>query len=234
VYTNAAAVATFLYSTASKAATAATFLWEGAQWLLNAAMAANPIGLVVLAIVALIALVVAAVKYYKDWGATLLWFLGPIGRVISAFKSIYDNWDMIKKAFTTDGIIGGLKALGAVLLDVVLLPMQQILSLMSNLPGAVGRVANDAANKISELRSSMGVGPNQPSGNAVQNPFGKEFYPAINPKQAQAAMLEQTINKNTTNKQQVSIDINDKSGKASVTKNTGVPLVMSSTMGFGR
>lgn len=235
VYTNAAAGAAFLYATASKAATAATFLWEGAQWLLNAAMIANPVGVVVLAIVALIGLVVAAVKYYKQWGATLLWFLGPVGRVISAFKSIYDNWDMIKKAFTTDGIIGGLKALGAVLLDVVLLPMQQILSLMSNLPGAVGRVANDAANKISELRSSMGVGPNQSSGNAVPNPFGKEFYPAINPKQAQAQIMEQTINKNTNNKQQLSIDINDKGGNAKVTQQpVGIPLVMTSTMGFGK
>jgi len=235
VYTNAAAVATFLYSTASKAATAATFILEGAQWLLNAALTANPIGVVVMAIAALVAAVVVAVKYYKQWGATLLWFLGPVGRVISAFKSIYDNWDMIKKAFTTDGIIGGLKALGAVLLDLVLLPMQQILSLMSNLPGAVGRVANDAANKISELRSSMGVGPNQSSGNAVPNPFGKEFYPAINPKQAQAQIMEQTINKNTNNKQQLSIDINDKGGNAKVTQQpVGIPLVMTSTMGFGK
>jgi len=235
VYTNAAAAATFIYETATKAATAATFIWEGAQWLLNAALTANPIGVVVMAIAALVAAVVVAVKYYKQWGATLLWFLGPVGRVISAFKSIYDNWDMIKKAFTTDGIIGGLKALGAVLLDVVLLPMQQILSLMSNLPGAVGRVANDAANKISELRSSMGVGPNQSSGNAVPNPFGKEFYPAINPKQAQAQIMEQTINKNTNNKQQLSIDINDKGGNAKVTQQpVGIPLVMTSTMGFGK
>lgn len=207
-----------------------------AQWLLNAALTANPIGLVIVAIAALIALVVVAVKHYKQWGAALLWFLGPVGRVISAFKSIYDNWDMIKKGFTTGGIIGGLKALGAVLLDVVLLPLQQILTLMSNLPGAVGRAADNAANSIADMRSAMGTGPNNYSGESQANPFGGgNFYPAINPKEAQAKIMEQTINKNTSNKQNVTIDINDKSGKASVSKNTGgVPLVMTSTMGFGK
>lgn len=37
---------------------AATLVWTGVQWALNAALAANPIGLVVLAIVALVAIVV--------------------------------------------------------------------------------------------------------------------------------------------------------------------------------
>lgn len=103
-----------------------TKLWAGAQTLLNTVMALNPIGLVVAAIVALVAIVVIAIKKYNEWGAALLAFLGPVGLVINAFKSLYDHWESIKKAFQTDGIIGGLKRIGIVLLDALLKPLQQV------------------------------------------------------------------------------------------------------------
>jgi phage-related protein len=51
-------IATIATAVAQKTAAAATKVWEGAQWLLNAAMDANPIGLTVVAIGALIAIVV--------------------------------------------------------------------------------------------------------------------------------------------------------------------------------
>lgn len=205
------------------------------QWLWNAALTANPIGLVIVGIAALIALIVVIVKKWETWGAALAVFLGPLGLVISMVMSFRKNWDLVVKAFKTDGILGGLKAIGKVMLDSVLYPIERILAIAGSIPGKVGEWARAGADKIADFRSAMGTGVNKPSDNAVQNPFGSQLYPAINPKQAQAQMLEQTINKNTTNKQQVSIDINDKSGKASVTKNTGgVPLVMTSTMGFGK
>ncbi len=48
--------------------TAATSLWTGAQWLLNAALTANPVGLVIAGIIALIA-IIAYVAYKTDgWG----------------------------------------------------------------------------------------------------------------------------------------------------------------------
>jgi hypothetical protein len=52
--------------------------------------------------------------------------------MINAFKAVYDHWESIKKAFQTDGIIGGLKRLGIVLMDALLKPLQQILDLASN------------------------------------------------------------------------------------------------------
>ena len=209
-----------------------------AQWLLNAALAANPIGATVMALVALIALVAAAIKYYDTWGATLLWFLGPIGWVISAFKSIYDNWELIKKGFTTGGIIGGLKALGATLLDVVLLPLKQILTLMSNLPGAVGRAANSAANSIEGLRDKLGTGINArniaasvgsvPVSSSFLSNFGEGIAPAVNPKQDMKTMYQSITQ---TNKQSAEITIKDDSGKASVSKNTGgIPIKLTPTL----
>ena len=106
---------------AMAATTAATGLWTGAQWLLNAAMTANPVGLVVLAIAALVAIVVLiATKttwfqtaWNASWGAIKdsaaavgSWFTGTLwpwisgvferivglpGRVINAFRGITEG-----------------------------------------------------------------------------------------------------------------------------------------------
>jgi TP901 family phage tail tape measure protein len=120
---------------AQKLVSAWTGIATAAQWLWNAAMTANPIGLIVVGVAALIGFVALAIKYWDDWGATLVMFMGPIGLIISAFKNVYDHWDSIKKAFQTDGIIGGLKRLGQVLLDVLLKPIQQIAGWMDSIFG---------------------------------------------------------------------------------------------------
>lgn len=51
----------------------ATKLWTGAQWLLNVAMDANPIGLAIAAVAALAA---AAYEIYEHWGAIANFFKG--------------------------------------------------------------------------------------------------------------------------------------------------------------
>lgn len=48
--------------------TGATSVWTGAQWLLNAAMSANPIGLIIVAIGALVAGIVWLVSSIEGWG----------------------------------------------------------------------------------------------------------------------------------------------------------------------
>jgi TP901 family phage tail tape measure protein len=45
----------------------AVMAWTGVQWLLNAALAANPIGAVIMIIVALVAVVILAIYYWEDW-----------------------------------------------------------------------------------------------------------------------------------------------------------------------
>lgn len=133
-------------------------LWTGvvtkAQWLWNIAMAANPIGLIIAAVVALIAVVAVMIKYWDEWGAAMSLLLGPIGLLVGAFKSIYDHWDSIVQAFKGDGIIGGLKRIGIVLLDVLLKPVQQLLELVAKIPG-VGKIAGSGAESIKALRAKM-------------------------------------------------------------------------------
>lgn len=65
---------TIAHAAAQKAAAVASEIWAGAQWLLNLALDANPIGLIVLAIAALIAIVViiaTKTTWFQDiWAAT--------------------------------------------------------------------------------------------------------------------------------------------------------------------
>ena len=131
--------------------TLSTKAYTGAQWLLNAALTANPIGLIIVAIAALVAMVVVAIKHYDKWGAALLQFMGPVGWVINLFKSLYDHWESIKKAFQTEGIIGGLKRLGWVVLDAVLKPFQQILEVVDKITGT------NWSGKIKSLREQQNL-----------------------------------------------------------------------------
>ncbi|GIJ96100.1 hypothetical protein CAPN001_06690 [Capnocytophaga stomatis] len=93
-----------------------------ATWAWNAALTANPIGLIIAAIAAMIALIVVAVKKFDDWGAGILALLGPIGWLVIGIKTLWKHWDSVKKAFTDGGIIEGLKRIGLVILDMLLVP----------------------------------------------------------------------------------------------------------------
>lgn len=205
VVTNLYKWAMVLYSGAAKAVTVA-------QWAWNAAMWANPIGLVIASIVALIGFIALIIAKWDEWGAALSIFLGPLGLVISVIQSLRRNWEMVTKAFSTGGILGGLKAIGMVLLDAVLMPVQQLLELLAKVPG-MGGLAGGGAAKIQAMRESMGT---------LEAPEGK---------QAKA-----TANANVNGK----VDINVSAKKGTEAKTTssyggGIPIMITPTQGaFGK
>jgi phage-related minor tail protein len=140
-----------------------TKIAAAAQWLWNTAMSMNPVGLIVIGISALIAIIVLAINKWDEWGAALSLFLGPVGMVISAFKSLYDHWESIKSAFQTDGIIGGLKRIGIVLLDALLKPLQQILELAAKIdPTGLAQKGLDKIKQFRELNNLVTPGEKAP------------------------------------------------------------------------
>lgn len=86
------------YTTYVNAAKIATGLWTATQWLLNVAMNANPIGVVVAAIVAAVA-AIAGIAYliYDNWEPISEFFSGLWENLKTGFFSVVD-W--VKSGFT--------------------------------------------------------------------------------------------------------------------------------------
>ncbi|MBT2213456.1 phage tail tape measure protein [Actinomadura sp. NEAU-AAG7] len=79
-----------------KVSAAATKAWAAGQWLLNAAMSANPIGLVVVAVVALIAAFVLAYKKVGWFRTAVLAVWGALKTgVVFAINFVRDHWRLI-------------------------------------------------------------------------------------------------------------------------------------------
>lgn len=199
-----------------------TKAFTAAQWLLNIAMTANPIGLIIVAIAAMIAVIVAAIAKYNEWGAVLLLIIGPLGWIINLIQSFRRNWDLITQAFREGGILAGLKMIGKTLLDAVLMPIQQIVELIAKVTGA--EWAENAVKSIQKFRADLGV-------NTTTNESGQPLVrPAVNPEAARQDAIVQRIE---TNRQNVAIDIRDQTGRASVqSDNDMIPVTLTSTMGF--
>ena len=131
-----------------------TSVVTGAQWLWNAAMTANPIGLIIAGVALLIGYVATAITHFDSFGASMTLLLGPIGFVVSAFMALRDHWDSITAAFSSGGIIAGFKRIGIVLLDTILKPVQQLLELIAKIPGLRGLAGSGAAS-IKAMRAKM-------------------------------------------------------------------------------
>lgn len=201
----------------SKAATTA-------QWLWNAAMLANPIGLILIAIAAMIAAIIVVIAKWNEWGAVIALMLGPIGWLISIIQSLRRNWTMITDSFKNGGIIEGIKAIGNVLFDALLMPLQQALELIAKFTGADW--AASAAESIKNFRTELGVNTtSDESGEALQ------AKPAVNPKAAeQDSMVSKMID---IKQQNVAISIVDPNNRTSVKSDSDlVPIRLGSTVGF--
>lgn len=141
------------------------------QWLLNAAMLANPVGLIVAGIVALIAYVGVAIYKWKEFGATMLLALGPIYWVLNTMKSVYEHWGDIMDAFSSGGIIAGIKAFGKAILDGMLYPIQQMLDLLGRFTGM--DMFKSASKAVYDFRSKMDMVGNTNTARAAVESTGQ-------------------------------------------------------------
>ena len=151
-----------------------TAVWTGvtkamavAQGILNAVMNMNPVFLIITGIALLIGYIVTAIKYFDSFGSTMLVLLGPIGMLISAFMMIKRHWDSIVEAFKSEGILGALKRIGLVLLDVIMHPLQKILGWVAELTG--WQWATNAAGSVEEFRKNMNLVSDEEKANTKED-----------------------------------------------------------------
>lgn len=105
-------IASGIHRASMIASSIAMYATAAAQWALNAAMTANPIGLVIIAVVALIAAFVWLGIHFEAvsefctsmWesptAAIIAFMTGPIGWLIYAAMGLIANWDQVKAWFT--------------------------------------------------------------------------------------------------------------------------------------
>lgn len=110
----------------------AMLLWQGAIWLVNTAMLANPVLLIAAGIVALVAVVAAAIVYWDQWTSALMntaafqWITSQLQSLTDWFGSIGGwtgmasaAWDGIVSIFKTaiNGLIEMLNKIPGVQID---------------------------------------------------------------------------------------------------------------------
>jgi hypothetical protein len=149
-------------------AKAATAVWTGAQWLLNAALTANPIGLVVVAVAAFIAIIViaytqsatfrrivdaafqavldaarAAWSWIKsNWPLLLAVITGPIGLAVLV---VARHWDQIQNG--AQAVLGWFRSVWDSLRGILVAPFTAAWSVIS---GIIDRITS-AVSSVTDL-----------------------------------------------------------------------------------
>ncbi|MEG0258470.1 MAG: phage tail tape measure protein, partial [Lysinibacillus sp.] len=145
-----------------------------AQWAMNTAMAANPIGLVIAGIAGLVAI---GVVLYRNWDTVRektaqLWdklgsftgvatiILGPLGQIIRAAVTMADNWDSTKSVW--ENVWNGIRISAANSINDVIGSINKLIGAINKIPGVnipiIPKV--EWGNVASKTKSISTAGPN--------------------------------------------------------------------------
>lgn len=103
-------------------------LWQGAIWLVNAALLANPVVWIIVAIVALVAIVVAAIYYWDEWTSVLL--------NSEAFQWVSDQFQALSGWFNSMGGWSGMaKAAWDSIVGVFATAINGLIEMINSIPG---------------------------------------------------------------------------------------------------
>ena len=168
-------VGTVEHTVASKAAAAAAKIWAAGQWLLNAALSANPIGLIVIAIAALVVGFIYAYKHSEKFRAIIAKvgqvIVAAAGKVVEFVRSLKERFgDAVAFVKLVPGkIVGALAGLAATLggkardafgafLDAVKTGVGTAITFIAGLPGKVtGALVGMGVKLAGKARDAFGA-----------------------------------------------------------------------------
>lgn len=172
------------------------------QWLWNAALTANPIGLVIAGIAGLIAFIILATNKWDSWTSSLLNSLGPLGSAIKLMASFNSSLALFRGAFEKGGLKAGVSA--------VTLNVLKVARTIPEFQNQLGPAQADALRKI--LEKNIG-------GDTAQTPV-----PVNVVADTQAAVkVERT---ETSENKNVIVRIQDETGRARIEPPTLSPEVV--------
>ncbi|MDI2145479.1 phage tail tape measure protein [Pseudomonas sp. ITA] len=106
----------------------AMMLWQGAIWLVNAALLANPVVWIVVGIVALVAAIAAAVYYWDEWTTALM--------NTAAFQAVAETFQKLSDWFNSMGGWSGMaKAAWDSIVDIFTKAVNGVIELLNSIPG---------------------------------------------------------------------------------------------------
>lgn len=193
-------------------ALAAMKIYTAVQWLATAAttafsIAVNtaiwPITLIVLAIAAVI-----AIFYY--WDDICAWFAKQWEKFTSW---IGDLWNSVVKWFEDFDFVDFFKQIGNAIIEFFLFPLKSALGLLSNLPGAMGKIAGDHLKIVDQIKFDVNSDSDK-----------KEVLP--NAQQASSEALTKSI---TEKRSTVDINIKDRGKNVKDVTSDDVPINLDST-----
>lgn len=207
-----------IYATWSKVVTMA-------QWAWNAAMTANPIGLIVVAIAAAIGAIAMLVKHWdtlkEKFTAAPTWVkvallplimaTAPLLILVNTIKKVIDAWAGIKTAFSEGGIGAGLKKLGGVILSALIDPMLFFLKILAKIPGVGGKIEP-------LIQKVEGFQRNAEGGFGVDEQLAGQQPEAINTQATQNVVQSELVERKEQN---INLNINDPNNRATVDSGPG-------------
>ncbi|MCX2545352.1 phage tail tape measure protein [Pseudomonas sp. COW5] len=106
----------------------AMMLWQGAIWLVNAALMANPVVWIVVGIVALVAAIAAAVYYWDEWTTALM--------NTAAFQAVAETFQKLSDWFNSMGGWSGMaKAAWDSIVGIFTKAVNGVIELLNSIPG---------------------------------------------------------------------------------------------------
>ena len=136
-------------------------LWQGAIWLVNAALLANPVAWIIIAIVALVAIVTTAIYYWDEWTGALLnseafQWVSEQFQVLSDWFNSMGGWSGMAKG-AWDSIVGVFtKAINGLIEMINSIPGVNIEARFGGMPEVPGiEAANNAADTANAAQKAQ-------------------------------------------------------------------------------
>ena len=174
----------------------AMLLWQGAIWLVNTALLANPVIWVVVGIVALVAAVVAAAYYWDEWTSALL--------NSAAFKWVSDQLQGLSDWFSSMGGWSGMaKAAWDGIINIFKNAINGLIEMLNKIPGVKIDAAFGALPEMSGTEMAMTAADQAGRGEKLQQSLNSSL-PSLSPTRAsavpQGGFLKSIQNNQTQNK----------------------------------
>lgn len=159
------------YQAAQVAIRAVTVAWTGIQWALNAALAANPLGLIVIAVLAVVAAIILAYQNSETFRRIVQTVFAAVGRIITTAVAA------IKAVFgTLAAILGGPFD---VWLKVVRRVVDAIMGLFRGLASFIGGLFDKVSGLAKKIGDAIGSLPSLPFGLAAVPPAAAMATPGL-------------------------------------------------------